>query len=118
VKRMALLVSSLSLTALLSTPDADAQVYTHVGSFAGATVGPPTQTVTWATGPVFTPRAIVFFWTEQTAAGFANNASVGYGFATAPGSERAVAYVSDHNVPTPPNSKRWQSKVDEDGVRP
>jgi hypothetical protein len=105
----AVLLALLAVAALVCPREARAQLYTHVGSFVVNTTGPARIDVNWATGTAFTPSAVIFFWTNQTAAGFANGASVGYGFATGPGAERAVAYASDNNVGPPPAAVRWQS---------
>jgi hypothetical protein len=58
----------------------------------------------------FQPKAVIFFWTSQhalTAGSFGFGAIVGYGFATAAGSERAVNFGSDDSF-TPDNAGRWQ----------
>lgn len=46
------------------------------------------------TGVGFQPNAVIFFWTRQTAEGFASNESMGMGFATAL-AQRAIAIESD-----------------------
>jgi MSHA biogenesis protein MshP len=46
-------------------------------------------------GVGFRPTAVLFYWTRQTAEGFAVNESMGFGFASGPGNQRAVAVESD-----------------------
>lgn len=92
----------------------EGQVLTKVGSFAAKTVtgGQPcpnnpncTQAVT---GVTFQPKAVIFFWTAQAATGFANNASAGYGFATAT-EGRAVTFASNTNLSFASHlPARWQ----------
>jgi hypothetical protein len=102
---------ALSLVIAAAPDSAFAALHTKVGSFAAKTTGPPTNRPQSVTGVGFQPTALIFFWTAQTAAGFANNATAGYGFATGPGSDRAVVYASDHNLPTDGNSIRRQSET-------
>jgi len=98
----------LGLGGFFSPRAAEAQVLTKVGSFVPPTTGPNPQNYS-VTGVGFQPKAVIFFWTAQTAAGFGNGALAGYGFATAAGSERAVNFLSDNNVAAASaNSKRWQ----------
>jgi hypothetical protein len=57
----------------------------------------------------FRPKAVIFFWLTRNSPGFAPHAQIGYGFATGPGSERAVNYLSDNNLAPGSNStSRWQ----------
>lgn len=56
--------------------------------------GTGNQTIT---GVGFQPRAVIFFWTRQTAAGYVANESMGFGFA-AGGNQRSVGIVSDDNA--------------------
>jgi hypothetical protein len=83
-----------------------------VGSFVGPTTGPSPQNYS-VSGVGFQPKAVIFFWTAQTTPGFANNALVGYGFATGPGSERAVNYLADDGLPantTNPKRAQWDNR--------
>jgi hypothetical protein len=78
-----------------STPTPPAtKVRTKVGSF----LAPPGTGIQTITGVGFQAKAVIFYWTAQTATGFAANASAGYGFATGAGSERAVVFVSDDSL--------------------
>jgi Tfp pilus assembly protein PilX/predicted membrane protein len=65
------------------------------GSFTKSTGGAPaSQSIT---GIGFQPKAIIFFWTRQTAVGFApqnSRVNVGIGFATGPANERAVSITA------------------------
>jgi hypothetical protein len=97
----------LGSTAFFWPGVAEAQVLTKVGSFVPPTTGPRPQNYS-VTGVGFQPKAVIFFWTAQTTPGFANNALVGYGFATGPGSERAVNFLSDDNTAGGTNAKRAQ----------
>lgn len=64
----------------------------HQGSFTKSTAGAPVnQSVT---GVGFRPQAVIFFWTRQTATGFApqnSRVNFGVGFATGSANERAVS---------------------------
>ena len=64
------------------------------GSFTKRTAGTGSQAIT---GIGFQPRAVIFFWTRQTATGFtAQNSRVnfGVGFATSSANERAVSVTA------------------------
>jgi hypothetical protein len=98
----------LGLASLFWAAEGRAQVSTYVGNFAAATSGPPNQTIV---GPPFQPKAVIFFWTTQTASGFGDNVAAGYGFTTGVGLERVVAYAVTHNWTAPGDSKRWQSST-------
>jgi hypothetical protein len=105
----------LGLAAVLSPRPADAQVLTKVGSFVAPTGGgqpcPGNAICTETANVGFQPKAVIFFWTAQTATGFATSASAGYGFATstAAADQRAVAFVSDDNLAANSgNGARWQ----------
>jgi len=77
------------------------------GSFAkNAAVG--AQPVT---GVGFQPKAVVFFWTRQTAVDTFNpDISSGYGFATGPANERAIAIASqDGSLGGNTGKGQWQS---------
>lgn len=75
-----------------------------VGSFTKATGGAPaTQSVT---GVGFQPKAVIFFWTQQTAAGFTNYVNAGVGFATGPANERAVSITARDNQNRSDNGRR------------
>ena len=56
----------------------------------------------------FQPEAVIFFWTKQTAAGFNTDVSIGYGFATGPANEAAIAYAERSSNTT--QTRRWQSQ--------
>lgn len=78
------------------------------GSFAKSTgVAPASQAIT---GVGFQPKAVIFFWTRQTAEGFAAIQSTGFGFATGSLNERAVAIAEDDNSANS-NSGRWKSST-------
>ena len=79
------------------------------GSFTKSTgVAPVSQAIT---GVGFQPKAVIFFWTRQTAEGFAAVQSTGFGFATGAANERAVAIAEDDNVNGSINSGRWKSET-------
>jgi hypothetical protein len=84
---------------------AEAQVLTKVGNlvapFGG---GAPDPSVNVVVG--FQPKAVIFFWTKQSATGLATDASLGYGFATGPANEAAIAYAADDNLATSVSRKR------------
>ena len=69
------------------------------GSFTKSpnTAVPVTQTIA---GVGFQPRAVIFFWTRQTATGYAANESMGFGFASGAANQRSVAVESDDNQDT------------------
>ena len=58
------------------------------------------------TGVGFQPKAIIFFWTQQTSAGLAADANGGAGFTTSSSNERAVAYFSDDALDSSNTSRR------------
>ena len=62
-------------------------------------------------GVGFQPRAVIFFWTRQTAADTFNpEIQTGYGFATGPANERAVSITSQDGVFGGNTGKgQWQS---------
>ncbi len=63
------------------------------GSFTKSTAGAPaSQTIP---GVGFQPKAVIFFWTRQTAEGFAAMQSTGFGFTTGSSNERGVAIAED-----------------------
>ncbi|MCP6719145.1 MAG: helix-turn-helix domain-containing protein, partial [Patescibacteria group bacterium] len=63
------------------------------GSFAKTSgVVPVSQSIT---DVGFEPKAVIFFWTRQTTAGFLAGQSMGYGFAASSTAERAVAIAED-----------------------
>jgi len=49
-------------------------------------------------GVGFQPRAVIFFWTRQTAVGYVANESMGFGFASGAANQRSVAVISDDNA--------------------
>ena len=65
------------------------------GNFQKITAVGGNQTVT---GVGFQPKAVIFFWTRQTATGYAADESMGFGFATAAANQYSVAIESDDNV--------------------
>ena len=64
------------------------------GSFTKRTTGTGSQSVT---GIGFRPVAVIFFWTRQTAQGFALSLNAGVGFASGPANERAVSISAVNN---------------------
>ncbi|MFQ5779711.1 MAG: hypothetical protein ACE5HN_02850 [Nitrospiria bacterium] len=65
---------------------------TKYGSFTKATgAAPVSQSIT---GVGFQPKGVIFFWTRQTAEGFASDLNAGVGFATGPANERAVSVTA------------------------
>jgi hypothetical protein len=107
---MAVLLSLVVFGILQGSP-ARAQLTTRVGSFKAKTTGPPppSNRLQAITGVGFQPAAVIFFWTPQTTAGFADNATSGYGFAAGPGTDRAAVYAADHNLAPQGNPIRRQS---------
>jgi hypothetical protein len=77
---------------------AAAFVRTKYGSFTKSTAAAPaSQSIT---GLGFQPKAVIFFWTRQTATGFAARQSSGFGFTTGSSNERAVSYDEDDAAST------------------
>ncbi len=76
------------------------------GSFTKSTAGAPASQ--GITGVGFQPKAVIFFWTRQTAEGFAAMQSTGFGFATGTANERAVAIAEDDAAGTS-NAGSWKS---------
>lgn len=77
---------------------------TKFGSFTKATGGAPVnQSVT---GVGFQPKAVIFFWTQQTATGFTNYVNAGVGFATGAVNERAVSITARDNQNRSDNGRR------------
>jgi Peptidase family C25/Propeptide_C25 len=94
----------LAVASSLSPQDAEAQLRTKVGSLIAPTAN-GTQSIT---GVGFQPKAIIFFWTGQTATGFASDATIGYGVTTSPTSAVAMAYTSRDNLASASNNpQRW-----------
>ena len=86
----------------------DATISMKQGSFTKSTTtpGPVSQSVT---GIGFQPKAVIFFWTRQTAIGFGplNSAiNAGVGFATA-ATERAVSYTANDNQSNSDEGRRY-----------
>jgi len=80
---------ALALNLLLPLPQAQASLLYNKGSFAKTTgAAPVSQSIT---GVGFKPKAVIFFWTKQTATGLGNDIAVGYGFASGPLAQRAIA---------------------------
>jgi hypothetical protein len=96
----------LGLGACLSPRAAEAQLRTKVGSIlAPAATGNQSYT-----GVGFQPKAVIFFWTGQTATGFATSAVVGYGYTTGAGANWTATYASDDNLAGGSfKPSRWQS---------
>jgi hypothetical protein len=68
-------------------------VFTRVGTL---TASGPAQTITVG----FRPKAVIFFWTSQTAAGWASHSAAGYGFAADNLTQRAVVFSDEDNLGT------------------
>lgn len=67
-------------------------------SFTKSTAGAPaSQSIT---GVGFKPKAVIFFWTQQTGAGtgFKKDVNTGVGFATGPANQRAVTVTAQDNT--------------------
>jgi len=95
----------LLVALFLASGSARAEVLTKVGHLvAPFGAGPPDPSENVVVG--FQTKAVVFFWTKQNAVGLAANASLGYGFATGPANEAAIAYAADDNVATAVSRKR------------
>ncbi|MFH1140099.1 MAG: hypothetical protein V1724_00160 [Chloroflexota bacterium] len=76
------------------------------GSFTKSIAAQPaSQSIT---GVGFQPKAVIFFWTRQTAEGFAAMQSTGFGFATGASNERGVAIAEDDAAATS-NAGSWKS---------
>ncbi len=102
------LVLALTLAAsvffLGFTQDANAAVGIKQGTFNSGTA---TGNVN-VTGVGFQPKAVIFYWTRQTAAGFSAAQLGGMGFATASPTiqNRGVAIASDDNAATTNTGRR------------
>ncbi len=72
------------------------------GSFTKKTDGSGTQAIT---GVGFTPKAVIFYYTRQTATGFAAVQTMGFGFA-AGGKGQGVAIAEDDNAGTSNSGRR------------
>jgi len=82
---------ALALSTLLPLPEAQASLLFNKGSFAKTTgAAPVSQSIT---GVGFKPKAVIFFWTKQTTTGLGSESdiAVGYGFASGPLAQRAIA---------------------------
>lgn len=89
------------------TPQAHAAASVHEGTFVkNTTTG--NQSVS---GVGFQPRAIIFFWSRQSSAGFSAFRSNGVGFATGATNQRAVAVAEDDAAATS-NTGRYRSEGD------
>ncbi len=82
------------LVGWLTAPPAFADFLYKTGSFTKSVAAAPVSQP--VTGLGFRPKAVIFSWTRQTAADAFNiHIQAGYGFATGPANERAVAIASD-----------------------
>jgi len=61
-------------------------------------------------GVGFTPKAVIFWWTRQTAFGELAGIHIGYGFSTGTGFNRGVAFASDDAAATS-NAGRMRSET-------
>ncbi|MDO8750566.1 MAG: hypothetical protein Q7K03_05430 [Dehalococcoidia bacterium] len=104
-RTMALLTDSVPVAGNTVTTSA-AFVRVAKGSFTKVTAGAPASQA--ITGVGFQPKAVIFFWTRQTAAGFAAMQSTGFGFATGAANERGVAIAEDDAALTS-NAGSWKS---------
>jgi hypothetical protein len=109
-KLLVLILLSISLGVVVKVQDAGAAA-TYLawkkGSFTKTTSGAPASQAINDVG--FQPKAVIFYWTQQTATGAAANVRVGYGFATGSSNERAIAAASDDNI-ADSNTGRRQSQ--------
>src|SRR5581483_2001392 len=58
-------------------------------------------------GVGFQPKALIFFWTEQTGVGFTNYVNAGVGFATGPANERGVSITARDNQTRSDNGRMY-----------
>ncbi len=91
------LVAAAFLGFCLLPGEAFADFQFKKGNFTKSTAGAPvSQSIT---GLGFQPKAVIFFWTRQTAAETFNpEIQTGYGFATGPANERSIALTSQDGV--------------------
>lgn len=105
---VAFLSLTVALVALGARPSL-AQVETKAGTLTAPTSGgtPQDQVIT---GVGFQPQVVFFFWTTQAATGFTTDARYGYGFATGPSNEAAIAGTSTEGRTSFSSAGRWQSQ--------
>jgi len=78
------------------------------GSFTKETAAAPVSQPISGLG--FQPKAVIFFWTRQDAEGLLANIRSGYGFASSPSNESAIAFASNNGVAVfAAVTGRWQS---------
>ncbi len=75
-----------------------------VGNFTKSTGGAPASQA--VTGVGFQPKAVIFYWTRQTATGFATIQRMGFGFATGASNERAVAVAESFDLDPTESGRR------------
>lgn len=74
-----------------------------------AGTAPVSQSIT---GIGFKPKAVIFFWTRQTAVNFSANVDAGIGFATGSANERAVAITTmDNSAKSDAGRRRSESNA-------